>query len=65
MIDIIVIAIIAAIVACAAIYVYKAKKSGRRCIGCSSSGSCSAKSCGGCSCGCSCCGGNDESENEN
>ena len=41
----------------AARYIYKAKKSGVRCIGCPSAGTCSAKaegqgSCGGCGCGC-------------
>ena len=42
--------IIAAIVLAAAFYVYKAKKSGKKCIGCPDSGGCS----GGCS---GCCGG--------
>ena len=50
--DYIVMAIIAVIVIAAAFYVYKAKKSGKKCIGCPD---------GGCSCGtkdhqCSCCG---------
>jgi len=51
--NLVIIAIIAAIVGLAALYVYKAKKSGKKCIGCPD---------GGCSCGsdknesdCSCC----------
>ncbi len=46
MTDFIIIAIIAAIIGLAAGYVYKAKKSGKKCIGCPESG------CGKCSCGC-------------
>ena len=53
--DIIVIAIIIAIVGGAMAYIIKAKKSGKKCIGCPDSYSCSAKSKGGCS-GCSGCG---------
>jgi len=45
-------AIIIVIVALAARYIYTAKKSGKKCIGCPDGGSCSAKSCGGCGCGC-------------
>lgn len=48
MIDYIVIAIIAVIVLAAAGYIYKAKKSGKKCIGCPEGGSC------GCSCSGSC-----------
>ena len=51
--DIIVIAVIAAIIGFAAWYVYKAKKSGKKCIGCPDGGSCSA---GGCNGSCGCCG---------
>ena len=47
----IVTAVIALILGLAAGYVYKAKKSGKKCIGCPDSGSCSGN-CGGCSCGC-------------
>ncbi len=43
--NIIVIAILALIVGAAALYVYKAKKSGKRCIGCGDCAHCSA-SCG-------------------
>lgn len=39
--------IIAAIVLAAAFYVYKAKKSGKKCIGCPDSGGCSG-CCSGC-----------------
>ena len=53
MTDIIVIVIIAGIALLASLYVYKAKKSGKKCIGCPESGSCgknccsSQKECGG------------------
>ena len=50
--DIIIIAVIGLILGLAAGYIYKAKKSGKKCIGCPDSGSCSGN-CGGCSCGCS------------
>lgn len=53
MADLIAGGLIAAVVLAAAFYVYKAKKSGKKCIGCPDSGGCS----GGC-CGChGCCGG--------
>lgn len=45
MADLIAGGLIAAVVLAAAFYVYKAKKSGKKCIGCPDSGSCS----GGCS----------------
>ena len=54
--DLIIIAVIAAILGSAAWYVWKAKKSGRKCIGCPDGGSCA--SCkgesSGCGCGCGC-----------
>ena len=50
--DIIIIVIIAVIVGLAGWYVYKAKKSGKKCIGCPEGCSCSAKNNG---CACSCC----------
>lgn len=43
MIDYILIAILVVIVAAAAFYVYKAKKSGKKCIGCPDGYSCSSK----------------------
>lgn len=46
--DIIVIAVIAVIIGLAALYVYKAKKSGKKCIGCPYSGECHG-SCSECS----------------
>ncbi len=52
LIDYILIAVLAAILGGAAIYIYRAKKSGKKCIGCPDSGSCSGN-CSGCSCGCS------------
>lgn len=52
MIDYIVIAILVVIVAAAAFYVYKAKKSGKKCIGCPDGCSCiSKKGNAHCSCG--------------
>lgn len=50
-VDIIVLAVLAAIVAAAAWYIYKSKKSGKKCIGCPDG--CCAKKCDGCGCGCS------------
>ena len=49
--EIIAISVIVLIIGCAAAYIIKAKKSGKKCIGCPDSGSCSGN-CGGCSCGC-------------
>lgn len=50
--DFIVIVILVAILAAAAWYIYKAKKSGKKCIGCPDADACAAKK-GGCCCGCS------------
>jgi hypothetical protein len=36
----------------AVLYIIKAKKSGKKCIGCPDSGSCSASMCSSCKCGC-------------
>ena len=56
MADLIIIAIVAVILGLVARYIYKAKKSGAKCIGCPSGGCCSTQSAnGGCS-GCSGCG---------
>ena len=49
--NIILIVVILAIVAGASWYIYKEKKSGRKCIGCPDSGSC-AHCAGGSCCGC-------------
>lgn len=46
----IVVIILVVIVGAAALYVYKAKKSGKKCIGCPDGGSCN----GSCSCCCRC-----------
>jgi len=54
MTDLIVIAVVAVIVGLAGGYVYKAKKSGKTCIGCPDSASCAAAKKGGCGCGCGC-----------
>ena len=43
MIDLILMAVLAAIVGAAAWYVYKAKKRGTKCIGCPAAGGCSGK----------------------
>ena len=43
--DIVVLAVIAVIVGLAAFYVYKAKKSGQKCIGCPHSKTCASKNC--------------------
>ena len=54
--SIIIAVVVIAIVGLAGFYVYKAKKSGKKCIGCPDSGCCGAgkkgDACGGCSCGC-------------
>lgn len=48
--NVIIIAVVLVIVGLAGLYIYKAKKSGKKCIGCPDSGSCSGhcKSCSGC-----------------
>ena len=51
MIDFIIVAIVLAILGGAAAYIYKAKKSGAKCIGCPDAKSCSGH-CAGCSCNC-------------
>lgn len=51
--DIILILILAAILGFAAWYVIRAKKQGKKCIGCPDGGSCASGSCGGCG-GCDC-----------
>ena len=53
--NIILIALLLLIVGGASGYIYKAKKSGQKCIGCPESKTCSAKSCASCCCGCSGC----------
>ena len=52
MTDVLIILILLAIVGGAGAYVYKAKKSGKKCIGCPA-GSCSTSSCQGNCAGCS------------
>lgn len=48
--NVIIIAVVLVIVGLAGAYIYKAKKNGKKCIGCPDSGSCSGNcgSCGGC-----------------
>ncbi len=48
----IIIVVLVIILGLAGLYVYKAKKSGKKCIGCPANGSCSSRKKGGCSCGC-------------
>ncbi len=50
-VDFIILAVIVLILGLAARYICKAKKSGKKCIGCPDSGSCSGN-CSGCSYGC-------------
>lgn len=53
MVDFIIIAVLLIVTGCAAWYVYKAKKSGRKCIGCPDGCCCSKKDDGSaCQCGC-------------
>jgi len=53
MIENIIIGVILTLVVGGAIfYIYKAKKNGKKCIGCPDSGSCEASKCASCSCGC-------------
>ena len=59
--DIIVVAVLVVITGLAAFYVYKAKKSGKKCIGCPDGCSCSTKK-GGTSCGCGCSCGDSEKQ---
>lgn len=49
--NVILAAVLVIVVGAAALYIYKAKKSGKKCIGCPDSGSCSGH-CASCSCGC-------------
>lgn len=58
----IIIGVLLLILGGAGFYIYKAKKSGKKCIGCPDSGSCSAKGgCEGC-CGCNGCGSTSEED---
>ena len=54
-VDYVIIAIVVLILGLSVWFIWKSKKSGKKCIGCPDSGSCSggcAGNCGGCSCGC-------------
>ena len=57
--NIIIIAILVIILGLSALYIYKAKKSGKKCIGCPEKSLCSKGSCSSCSCCCQ----NDSTEN--
>ncbi len=50
--NIIIGAVLLVVVGGAIVYIYKAKKSGKKCIGCPDSGSCCASQCASCNCGC-------------
>lgn len=52
LIDVAIVVILIAIIGTAAWYIYKSKKSGKKCIGCPEGGTCSGNGCAGCSCGC-------------
>ena len=52
-VDYIILSVIVVIVGLAAFYIYRAKKSGKKCIGCPDSGTCSGN-CSGCGGNCSC-----------
>ena len=52
MTDFVIILALALVLGGAALYIYKAKKRGKKCIGCPDSGSSCSGSCGGCNCGC-------------
>jgi len=52
-VDYIILAVIVVIVGLAAFYIYRAKKSGKKCIGCPDGGTCSGN-CSGCGGNCSC-----------
>ena len=47
--DLIILLVVAVILVSAGLYIYKAKKNGRKCIGCPDGKNCSGK-CEGCSC---------------
>ena len=53
MTNLIVLLVLLAIVGSAAIYVYRAKKRGQKCIGCPAANRCGAGGCGGTCAGCS------------
>jgi len=53
LVDIIVIAVIVLVVGAASLYIIKAKKSGKKCIGCPDGCCCSRSEADKCSCGCS------------
>ncbi len=44
--DIIIIAVVVAVILLAVRHIYRAKKAGARCVGCSMAGCCSSKTCG-------------------
>ncbi len=60
----IIIAILVVIIGFAAFYVYRAKKSGRKCIGCPDGKTCGKNAESSCSCCSCCCSGEDNKNNE-
>ena len=54
MANVIIIAVLALILGGAVSYIYKAKKSGKRCIGCPDGGTCGSKNESSCHCCCGC-----------
>ena len=51
-VDIVIVAVVAVIVGLSIWYIYRSKKSGKKCIGCPDGGNCAGGCCGSCNCGC-------------
>ncbi len=63
-IDIVLILVLALMIGGAVWYIVKAKKSGKKCIGCPDSGSCASHKESSCGCYCTCCEEKHSSENQ-
>ncbi|MBQ8403690.1 MAG: FeoB-associated Cys-rich membrane protein [Clostridia bacterium] len=63
--NVIIVVVLALIVGLASFYIYKAKKSGKKCIGCPDSKTCTGSCSGGCGGACSHCGKTEETSEEN
>lgn len=61
--NVIIVAVLVLIVGLASLYIYKAKKSGQKCIGCPDSKTCSGACSGSCA-SCGMCGSNNAEETE-
>ena len=51
-VDIVIVVVVVVIVGLCIWHIYKAKKSGKKCIGCPDGGNCPGGGCGSCGCGC-------------